>query len=104
VQNLNKTEQSASDLQRLNLLDLAAICHLGIFEESIFEPLQTLWDPIVFTHTNFGENILIGSDDMPPKRNLKKRPLATEFYSGSQVYQGSPSGTFMCVILQNFSR
>jgi len=47
-----------------------------IFEESIFESLHTLRDPIVFAHTNFGENSLISSDDMPPKRNSNKTLLS----------------------------
>jgi len=31
------------------------------------------------TYTKFGEYTLIGSEDMPPQQNSKKRPLAAEF-------------------------
>jgi len=41
---------------------------------------HTLRDPIAFEHTNFGEKILIGGNDMHPKWNSKKRPLAAEFF------------------------
>jgi len=38
------------------------------------------WHHCLRAHINCGENILIGNDDMPPKHNLQKRPLAAEFY------------------------
>jgi len=75
-------------------------CHppFLIFEESIFGPLHTLWDPIVFAHTNSGDNILIGVT-ICSQNGIQKMPI-----NGSQVYQGSPSGTFVCVTVQNFSQ
>jgi len=75
-----------------------------IFEESIFGPLHTLRDPVAFAHTNFGENILIGGDDMPPEWNSKKRSLAAEFYIGFKVDAFTRSGTYVRVIVHNFSK
>jgi len=50
------------------------------YEAKRIWPFRTLRNPIICTHTKFGEDILIGGGDMAPKRNSKKRPLAAEFY------------------------
>jgi len=50
------------------------------FQKKIFGPIHTLWDPILYEHTKFGEDTLIGGEDMPQKQILKKRPLTAEFY------------------------
>jgi len=51
-----------------------ACAGVGIIEESIFEPFYTSRDPNVYAYTEFGENISIGWEDMPPKRNSKNAP------------------------------
>jgi len=72
-----------------------------IFDESIFGPLHTLREPIVFAHTNFGEDILIGGDDMPPERNFKKHPLAVKFYFWLSGLPGQ-SSEYVHVTVQTF--
>jgi len=39
-----------------------------IFEENVFGPFHTLWDPILYAHTKFGKDILMGKEDMHQKR------------------------------------
>jgi len=51
----------------------------------MFGPLHTLQDPIVFAHTNFGENILIGGDDMPPEQIRKTLRGGGILFSGLRL-------------------
>jgi len=50
----------------------------GRLLSGVFTALHPLRDPILYVHTKFGEDVLIGAVDVPPKRNSKKRPLAAE--------------------------
>jgi len=71
-----------------------------IFEESIFGPLYKLLDTTVFIHTNFGENILIGGDNMPPKMKFLKT-----LHGGGILLPvlRLTTGTYVCVIMHSFS-
>jgi len=64
---------------------MAAIRHLGLWRKRVFVPSRTLRDPIIYVHTKFGEDSLIGGGDVPPKRSSKKRPLVAEFYFRFQL-------------------
>jgi len=66
MQNLSQIEQSAAELRRLKC-KMAAILDI---QGGIHGPFCTLWDFIFYAHTKFGEDILIGGRDMPPKRNF----------------------------------
>jgi len=55
---------------------------------------------VINAHTEFGENILIGNEDTPPKRILKKRSLAAEFYFRFQRRRRHCSRTVVCVTAQ----
>jgi len=52
----------------------------------------------------FGEHILIGGGNMPPKLHSKQFPLAVKFYFRFKSPHVSSYATFMCVIIQSFSQ
>jgi len=63
-----------------------------------------LGDPIVFSHTNSSENIFIGGDDIPSERNFKNAPWRRNSTSGLKLGAFTRSGTYVCVIMHNFSK
>jgi len=100
-----------SRVKAIELIGLGRCSPYSIFEESVFEPLHTLRDP-TYVHTKFGDDTLIGGGDMPPKRNLRKKRsrITTSLFLYDVDCAGvvnvdpfSRLGTYVCVIMHNFS-
>jgi len=53
---------------------------------------------------NFGVDNLISAGDKPPKLNSEKMHPGQNSTSSFKVDALRPSGTFVCVIVQNFSQ
>jgi len=66
--------------------------------------IGTYWDPIIYIHTKFGEDVIIGGGVIPSKKNLKNASWQQNFTSSSNFHSLSLAGTFVCVIMQNFSQ
>jgi len=73
-------------------------------EAGVHGPFHTLREPIFHAHTKVGENILIAAGDIPQKRNWKNVQWWRNSTSGSNAGALHPLGTFVCVIMQNFSK
>jgi len=65
-------------------------------KESVFGPFRTF--------TKFGENSSIGGGDIPQNGIRKNALWRYNSTSGVNFDALSPAGTFVCVIVQNFSQ
>jgi len=79
---------------------MAAVHHFG--KGKCIWPFHTLWHPMIYIHTKFGEEILISGRGMSPQWNLTT-PLQWNSTSSYNVYVSCPYGTVVCVTMQNFS-
>jgi len=70
---------------------MAAVCQTGFSKKNAFGPLHR-------------ENILIGGRDVCPKIKFETSPLTAELTAGSNFHNFRPSGTFLCIIVQNFKK
>jgi len=61
-------------------------------------------DPIFYRHIKYGKENLIGGRDIPPKSNLKQRPLAANVYFQFQFQHVALYATSIYVIIQNFTQ
>jgi len=75
-----------------------------ILEGIIFGPFHAFGESIVYIPTKFRENILIGSRDMPQKRNLKRVLWRQNSTSGFKFGKCLPARTLLCIIVQNFKK
>jgi len=79
---------------------MAAVRHF----ECLKVDLDTQGDPIFYLHTEYGEGILIGGVDMPPKSNSKQRPLAVKFFFWFQFWHVSSNGNLRVCDHTNLSQ
>jgi len=75
-----------------------------IFKGIVFGPFHTFGEPIVYIPTKFCENILIRGRDMPQKRNSKWTFWRRNSSSAFNFDKCHLSGTFLCMIRQNFTK
>jgi len=81
---------------------MAAIHHLGLWRKAYFDHFTRCRTPLfTYTPNKFGEDVLIGGGDMLPKRNSKNVSRGGILLA---VPTMMPVGSFICVIMQNFSQ
>jgi len=73
--------------------------HCHVQPQTVLELTRTLWDPIYYVATK-----LISVKDMTARLYSKECAIMTEFNFRFQLHTCQPSGTFICVTMQKFSK